>query len=47
MIIVALLPPNYSKTFPNLCSTLLLMIPPTLDDPVKESNGILVSLDIA
>jgi hypothetical protein len=47
MMIVALFPPNSSKTLPNLCSTLPLIIPPILDDPVKESKGILESLDIA
>lgn len=41
---VALLPPNSSKTLPNLSSTFLLTILPTLLDPVNDNKGILESL---
>jgi len=43
IIIVALFPPNYSKTFPNLSLTFCWIILPTLVEPVNEMRGIRLS----
>lgn len=46
IIIVALFPPNYNKTFPNLSFTFCWIIFPTFVEPVKEIRGILLSSTI-
>jgi hypothetical protein len=46
-MIAALFPPNYSKLFPNLSSTVLFTIFPILVDPVNDTRGTLLSLAIA
>jgi hypothetical protein len=46
IMIVALFPPNYNKTFPNLSFTFCWIIFPTFVEPVKEIRGILLSSTI-
>lgn len=46
-IMVALFPPNYSKTLPKRLYTVALTIEPTLLDPVNETSGMRGSLAMA